>query len=122
MIHRMPMLQGFMWTGSILSFISPQMYVGTPFSGGVNAAYIGGTNPHITDLTKEATSYEECIKSNLFRSFGLGERFKTSDIEELKIIAKYCAQDFYGKYFYGKSYTTREEFLMMLYTAFEEDV
>lgn len=42
--------------------------------------------------------------------------------DELRSIAKYCALEFYGNYFNGKKYTTREEMLMMLFTMFDEDV
>lgn len=40
----------------------------------------------------------------------------------MKAIAKSCAKTFYGKYFYSKKYTTREEFLMSIFTLFDEDI
>lgn len=94
------------------------MYDGTPFA----SKDIIGT-PSMTDfLVEEATNYSECLTNELYLSFGLGERIESSDIWELKAIAKSCAQQFYGTYFDGKSYTTREEYLMMLLTVFGEDV
>lgn len=118
MIHRTPMLAGFMWTGPIANYITPNMYIGTPFGNG--AGYIGSTNPLAEYLIGESTNYEECLRNESFISFGLGQRIENSDVKELKAIAKICAKEFYGSYFEGKSYTTREEFLMMLFTMFEE--
>ena len=119
MIHRTPMLAGFMWTGPIANYITPNMYIGTPFGNG--AGYLGSTNPFAQFLIGESTNYEECLRNESFISFGLGQRIESTDIKELKAIAKICAKEFYGSYFEGKSYTTREEFLMMLFTMFEEE-
>lgn len=119
MLHRTPMLAGFMWTGPIANYITPNMYIGTPFGNG--AGYLGSTNPFAQYLIGESTSYEECLRNESFISFGLGQSIENSDVRELKAIAKICAKEFYGSYFEGKSYTTREEFLMMLFTMFEED-
>ncbi len=120
----MPMLAGFEWTGPIAEFITPQMYIGTPLAG--NSAYLGqtleSTNPYSETLMSDPTTYSECIQNESYLSYGLGERIESTDIKELKAIAKACAKKFYGSYFNGKSYTTREEYLMMLLTMFGEDV
>lgn len=124
LIHRMPMLAGFEWTGPIAEFITPQMYIGTPLAG--NHQYLGQTlesiSPYTETLMNDPTTYSECIQSESYLSYGLGERIESTDIKELKAIAKACAKKFYGSYFDGKSYTTREEYLMMLFTMFGEDV
>ena len=57
-----------------------------------------------------------------YLSYGLGDRVKENDIEEFKAIAKVCSQTFYGSYFNKKAYTTREEFLMMMFTLFDENI
>jgi hypothetical protein len=71
---------------------------------------------------KDATTYDECIQNESYFSYGLGERIEKTDILELKAIAKICAQQFYGTYFDAKTYTTREEYIMMLMTMFGEDI
>ena len=60
------------------------------------------------------------MKYEAYLSFGLGDTIEDKDIKELKSIAKSCAKEYYGSYFDGKSYTTREEFLMLLFTLFDE--
>lgn len=120
LIHRTPMLAGFVWTGTIAQYITPAMYEGTSLSNMNPDSYLGGTNPFAKYLIGKSTSYESCLRNESFISFGLGERIEPTDIKELKVIAKICAQEFHGKYFDGKEYTTREEFLMMLFTMFEE--
>lgn len=120
LMHRTPMLAGFMWIGDIANFITPAMFVGTPFADSRNYMWAG--NPSASDISNDPTTYNECIQHQAYLSFGLGERVKDTDIEELKIIAKSCAQEFYGPYFEWKSYTTREEFLMMMFAMFEEPV
>lgn len=119
LLHRTPMLAGFMWTWPIASYITPAMYIGTPFEKGGN--YIGWNNPFASFLTAEATNYDECVKHEAYLSFWLGDLIEDTDIKELKSIAKACAKEYYWAYFGGKSYTTREEFLMMLFTLFEEE-
>ena len=71
---------------------------------------------------EDATTYSECLTNESYLSYGLGERIEKTDILELKVIAKTCAQQFYGTYFDGKPHTTREEYIMMLMTMFSEDV
>lgn len=119
-MHRTPLLAGFMWVGEVANFITPAMYIGTPFAD--SRSYMWAGNPSSSDISDDPTTYTECIQHQSYLSFGLGERIKDSDIEELKIIAKSCAQEFYGSYFEGKEYTTREEFLMMMFAMFEEPV
>ena len=118
LLHRGPMIDGFQWTGEIAQYITPHMYDGTPFA----PKDIIGTTSMTDFLVEDATNYSECLTNEFYLSFGLGERIESSDILELKAIAKSCAQQFYGTYFDGKSYTTREEYLMMLLTVFGEDV
>ena len=120
LIHRSAMLSGFQWSGEIANFITPNMYIGTPFAD--SRQYIGQTNPLASFLVEDATTYRECLQNESYLSYGLGERIEKTDILELKVIAKTCAQQFYGTYFDGKTYTTREEYLMMLMTMFGEDV
>lgn len=119
-MHRTPMLVGFMWIGEIAKFITPAMYIGTPFAD--NRDYMWAGNPSASDISDDPTTYTECIQHQSYLSFGLGERISDSDTEELKLIAKSCAQEFYGSYFEWKEYTTREEFLMMMFAMFEEPV
>lgn len=83
---------------------------------------MGEFNPFADFFMGEATTYSSCVESESYLSYGLGERIESNDIKELKSIAKACAQEFYGKYFDGRDYTTREEYLMMLFTLFGEDV
>ena len=112
------MVAGFVWTGVISNYITPAMYFGTPFVG--NTGYIGNPNPTNTYLEGKSHTYAECITHESYISFGLGESIEDTDIREYKAIAKACAEEFYGSYFEGKGYTTREEFLMMLFTMFGE--
>lgn len=119
-MHRTPMLAGFMWIGEIANFITPAMYIGTPFAD--SREYNGAENPFAADISDDPTTYAECIQHQAYLSFGLGERVSDSDMEELKLIAKSCASEFYGSYFSGKEYTTREEFLMMMFTMFSEPI
>ena len=120
LMQRTSMLAGFMWTGEIANFITPAMYIGTPFEHG--GIYTGGNNPYAAMLKAEPTTYAECITHEAYLSYGLGDLIESTDIKELKAIAKACAKEYYGSYFKGKTYTTREEFLMMLFTMFEEPV
>ncbi len=120
LIHRSAMLSGFQWSGEIANFITPNMYIGTPFAD--SRQYIGQSNPLSAFLVEDATTYSECLKNESYLSYGLGERLEKTDILELKVIAKTCAQQFYGTYFDSKPYTTREEYLMMLMTMFGEGV
>lgn len=119
-MHRTPMLAGFMWIGEIANFITPAMYIGTPFAD--SREYNGASNPFAADISDDPTNYTECVQHQAYLSFGLGERVSDSDMEELKLIAKSCASEFYGSYFSGKEYTTREEFLMMMFTMFSEPI
>jgi hypothetical protein len=119
LIHRTAMISGFMWGGEIANFITPAMYVGTPFEK--NSTYLGGNNPYSADLTADPTNYDECVQHEAYLSFGLGDLVEDTDIKELKAIAKACAKEHYGTYFEWKKATTREEFLMMLFSMFEEE-
>ncbi len=120
LIHRSAMLSGFQWSGEIAQFITPRMYIGTPF--GDNKEYISQSPGVSNFLLKDATTYSECLQNESYLSYGLGERLEKTDILELKAIAKTCAQQFYGTYFDAKIYTTREEYIMMLMTMFGEDI
>ena len=136
LIHRSAMLSGFQWTGDIAQFITPRMYIGTPFADGNQYTERGTCSTSLSDsgvsscvpppvttfLVKDATTYSECLKNESYISYGLGERIEKTDILELKAIATTCAQQFYGTYFDAKIYTTREEYIMMLLTMFGEDV
>jgi hypothetical protein len=124
LIHRVPMLAGFQWTGPISQFITPQMYIGTPFAinNQLSEQNLEPKNSYTDIPMSDPTTYAECVQNESYLSFGLGERIENSDILELKAIAKVCAQKFYGPYFNGKTHTTREEYLMMLFTMFGEDV
>jgi len=91
------------------------MYVGTPLA----------TNANSVGYTEElgATNYSECVRLETDSSFGQEKKMIEDTAEdELRSIAKYCATEFYGEYFEGKNYTTREEMLMLLFTIFDEDV
>lgn len=120
LVHRSAMLSGFQWGGEIAKFITPNMYIGTPFAS--SQQYIGQSNPLWEFFVKDATTYSECLKNESYLSYGLGERLEKTDILELKAIAKTCAQQFYGTYFDGTPYTTREEYIMMLMTMFGEKI
>lgn len=120
LIHRIPMLAGFTWIGEVSNFITPQMFLWTPF--GPNPNYQWQINPYISEFKSKSTTYKECVTNESYLSYGLGDRIKENDIEEFKAIAKICAQTFYGSYFDKKTYTSREEFLMMMFTLFDEDV
>lgn len=114
LIHRMPMLQGFAWTGSIASFVTPAMYIGTPLQTNMNTVGY--------DTTMGPTNYSECVRSETDMSFGPdGEIYQDTVEDELRDIAKFCAVEYLGSYFEWKDYTTREEILMMIFTLFEED-
>jgi hypothetical protein len=120
LMHRTAMLAGYTWTGVVSNYITPVMYEGTVF--GSDTSYLGQSSPFAAYLMGEPTTYAECLSSEAYLSYGLGERIEATDIRELRSIAKACAKKFYGKYFDGKSYTTREEYLMMLLTMFGEKV
>ncbi len=120
MIHRIPLMAGFMWIGEVSNFITPKMFLWTPF--GTNPSYRWEVNPYISEFKSESTSYKECVTNESYLSYGLGDRVKENDIEEFKAIAKVCSQTFYGSYFNKKAYTTREEFLMMMFTLFDENI
>ncbi len=104
-MHRSPVFAGFVWTGIVAQFLYQQPYENFPETPYENDAY----------------SYEECVKFEVQSSFWNNPSPLSSDVfDELKWIAKYCAQEFYGPYFEGKTYTTREEMLMMFFTLFDE--
>jgi uncharacterized protein (TIGR02145 family) len=121
LIHRSAMLSGFQWSNDIAQFLTPRMYIGTPFAAD-NTSYGSQSSTLGQFLVEDATTYSECLVNESYLSYGLGERLEKTDILELKAIAKTCAQQFYGTYFDGKPYTTREEYIMMLMTMFGEDV
>ena len=116
LIHRTQMLDGFMWTGSFAAFITPAMYIGTPF--GDNLEYRGKDSPYAPSFLRNPSNYSECVTSKSYLSFALGERFEPTDIAEFRAIAKICATKFYSDYFPESTTTTREEFLIMLFTLF----
>jgi len=108
------MLDGFTWTGVVAEYITPHMWTGISdiFSIGNGAIY-----------PLELTNYTECVQSEMSASFGSGgSMIESTATEELKNLAKYCATEFYGEYFHGKDYTTREEMTMFLLTALGESV
>lgn len=107
-----------MWNGPIAEFITPTMYIGTPF--GDNQEYRGKNNPYAPLFLGDPSSYSECITRKSYLSFGLGKRIESSDIAEFNSIAKICADTFYRDYFPESSTTTREEFLIMMFTLFGE--
>ena len=43
LVHRSAMLSGFQWGGEITNYITPNMYIGTPFAD--NQQYIGQSTP-----------------------------------------------------------------------------
>lgn len=109
------MLAGFTWSGEVANFITPAMYIGTPIK--TNASVIG------YDTTLGPTNYTECVRAEMDASFGVdGVMLENTPEDELRNIAKYCATEFLGSYFTGKSYTTREEMLMLFFTIFDEDI
>jgi hypothetical protein len=120
LMHRTATLAGFTWIGEVSNYLTPAVYEGTPF--GSDTGYLGQANSFASYLSGDPTTYAECLSSEAYLSYGLGERIEATDIRELRSIAKACAKKFYGKYFDGKPYTTREEYLMMLTTMFEEDI
>lgn len=92
LIHRMPMLQGFAWTGSIASFVTPAMYIGTPLQTNMNTVGY--------DTTMGPTNYSECVRSETDMSFGPdGEIYQDTVEDELRDIAKFCAVEYLGSYF-----------------------
>jgi hypothetical protein len=109
------MLQGFVWTGAIANFVTPAMYIGTPLQASM------GTLGY--DTSMGPTNYTECVRSETDAAFGSGGvMIEATTEDELRNMAKYCATEFYGVYFAGKAYTTREEMLMFIFTMFEEGV
>ena len=76
----------------------------------------------MSEFTNKSNTYKECVVNESYLSFGLGDHINASDIDEFKAIAKVCSKTFYGTYFDTKAYTTREEFLMMMFTLFGENV
>jgi hypothetical protein len=92
LVHRTPMLQGFMWTGAVAEFVTPNMYVGTPIQTNMSqAGYDIGLGP---------TNYAECVRAETDASFGpTGILLETDTQRELMNMAKYCATEYYGTYF-----------------------
>ena len=108
------MLDGFTWTGIVADYITPHMW------GGISGI-LGIENGAIYPI--EPMNYPECVQSEMDASFGEnGSMIESTATAELKNLAKYCATEFYGDYFSGKDYTTREEMTMFLLTALGEDV
>lgn len=120
LLHRTAMLAGYTWTGIVAQYLTPAMYDGTPL--GSDTSYLGQSSPWATYLMGDPTNYTECLSNEVYLSYGLGERIEATDIREFRSIAKACAKNFYGTYFDGKPYTTREEYLMMLLTMFGEKI
>ncbi len=114
LMHRTFMLDGFTWTGVVSEYITPRMWTGVSW----NILYDGGA---VYPLVP--TTYDECVQSEMNASFGTnGSMIEVTATAELKNLAKYCATEFYGSYFTGKDYTTREEMTMFLLTALGEGV
>lgn len=117
LLHRTAMLAWLSWTGAVGNYITPAMYVGTPIGPGEGGVIYG------YDVDAWATTYDECVYSEAMASFWVGGGLLTGNsYDELRDIAKFCATEYYGSYFTGKDYTTREEMLMMLFSLFGEEV
>jgi hypothetical protein len=58
LIHRTPMIAGFVWTGAIANFVTPQMYWGTPIAqqGSETTTVVYGQ-----DTLTYTTAYDECV-------------------------------------------------------------
>lgn len=104
LFHQMIANQGFTWTGSIAAFLWN------------NGTY----TPSTPVVDTEAASYNECIVKEVSYNFRGAQTRNISVFDTLRGIAKHCAQEFYGPYFDGKKYTTREEMIMALFALFEE--
>ncbi len=114
LMHRTFMLDGFTWTGVVAEYITPHMWTGI-------SDILSIDNGAIYPL--EPTNYTECVQFEMNASFGSdGSMIESTPTAELKNLAKYCATEFYGDYFSGKKYTTREEMTMFLLTALGENV
>ncbi len=118
--HRQPMLSGFTWSGEIANFINPWMYIGTPIR---DTTQIQEQTKSFSESTPafvfgNSTTYKDCIINESYSFYGPHKRIKDNNIKALKTMAKTCARKFYGSYFEGKPFTTREEYLMMLLTMF----
>lgn len=100
LIHQTVANQGFTWTGATAYYMD---FLKTP-------------QFQIADMSP----YQKCVERETNAVFGSGN---TTDVyTTLKKLAKSCAVEGYGNYFEGKSYTTREEMLMFLFTMFGEDI
>lgn len=100
---------GFRWIGDVETYITPDMYVGTKLRPMQKKA-----SPQ-----DRAQAYTACAHHEIRASFGKSrDPLLKNDADELKAIAKHCARDVYGPYFYGKTYTTREEFLLLISAIF----
>lgn len=114
LMHRTRMLDGFTWIGKVAEYITPRMWGGIANNSTIDAGAIYSVEP---------TNYTECVQSEMDASFGEnGSMIESTPTAELKNLAKYCATEFYGDYFSGKKYTTREEMTMFLLTALGEYV
>lgn len=113
-MHRTRMLDGFTWIGKVAEYITPKMWGGISNNSSIDTGVVYPLIP---------TTYDECVQSEMNASFGPnGSMIEPTATAELKNLAKYCATEFYGEYFTGKDYTTREEMTMFLLTALGEKV
>ena len=102
LFHQMIVNQGFTWTGSVAAFL-----------------WNNGTYTQPTPIfDTHAENYDECVEKEVGYNFRGTQNANVFDT--LRGIAKHCAQEFYGPYFDGKKYTTREEMLLAIFALFEE--
>ena len=133
LVHRSVMLLGYQWASPISMYITPDMYAGTNLTPpntyvplsiyNPSTFYTPPTvyNPPTVNTNTRNDAYYACVESEFTQSFGsANDPVFSDDVTEMKAIAKHCVQDAYGEYFYGKGYTTREEFLLMISTLFGE--
>ncbi len=85
--------------------------------------YLGFTSGTVSALDRETyidqnVKYELCLQEILAEETLENEK----DMSTLKMTAKKCAKQAYGTYFNGKSYTTREEVLLLLNVYFDTKV
>lgn len=102
LIHQTIANQGFTWTGAAANYAS------------------GGLLP--TTNTGSNSLFHTCLvdeEKKVFRTENTGD---IDVVTALAKLAKHCAVSHYGNYFQGKKYTTREEYLMTLFSLFDENV
>lgn len=103
LIHQSIVNQGFTWTGIVAPYTNSGISQTntTPLNGGL---------------------IRNCLEDEEQKVFRIDSSVDEDIVTGLAKLAKHCAVTHYGNYFQGKKYTTREEYLMTLFSLFNEDV